>query len=232
MKITKSPHEFKHLGALTAGIVAVLIISNIASTKIIQFGAFVLDGGTFLFPLAYIFGDVLTEVYGYKVTRRVIYTGFFWLAVTALLFQLLVAIPPVVGEEARSEAFAMILGLTPRLFFASLLGYWAGEFTNSYVLARLKLATQGKHLWMRTLGSTLAGQAVDTVVFLSVAFLGELPNNLLLQILVANYVFKVGIEALFTPVTYAVVRWFKQEEGIDVYDTHTNFNPFAWRDNA
>jgi uncharacterized integral membrane protein (TIGR00697 family) len=222
--------EYKYLGMLTAFLVAVLIISNIASTKIIQIGVFPLDGGTFLFPLAYIFGDILTEVYGYKVSRRVIYVGFVSLALASLTFQVLLLIPPVPGEEARAEAFALILGLTPRIFMGSLLGYFCGEFANSYVLAKLKIATQGKFLWLRTIGSTLVGQGVDTVVFLGVAFLGELPNDLLLSLLVANYIFKVGIEAAFTPITYRVVAWFKREEGVDTYDTNTNFSPFALRD--
>lgn len=219
--------EYKYLGVLTAFLVAVLIISNIASTKIIQIGVFPLDGGTFLFPLAYIFGDILTEVYGYRVSRRVIYVGFVCLALASLTFQILLLIPPVAGEEARADAFALILGLTPRIFLGSLLGYFCGEFANSYVLAKLKIATQGKFLWLRTIGSTLVGQGVDTVVFLSVAFLGELPNDLVLSLLVANYIFKVGIEAAFTPVTYRVVAWFKREEDVDAYDTDTNFSPFA-----
>lgn len=220
---------YKHLGVLTASLVAVLLISNIASTKIIQIGIFALDGGTFLFPLAYIFGDVLTEVYGYKASRRVIYTGFIWLAIGALTFQILVAIPAAPDWELQTS-FAAILGQTPRLLLASLLGYWAGEFTNSYVLARMKVSMGGKYLWMRTIGSTLFGEGVDTVVFLTIAFLGVLPNELLLTIALSNYLFKVGIEVLFTPLTYRVVAWFKREEQLDVYDTHTDFNPFRIAD--
>jgi len=228
--VSISTREYKYLGTLTALLVAVLIISNIASTKIIQIGIFSLDGGTFLFPLAYIFGDILTEVYGYKASRRVIYVGFFCLALASLTFQMLLAIPPVAGEEARAEAFAIILGLTPRIFLGSLVGYFFGEFANSYVLAKLKVATKGKMLWLRTIGSTLVGQAVDTTLFLTVAFLGELPNELVWQLLIANYIFKVGIEVICTPLTYRAVAWFKREEGADVYDTHTNFSPFAVRD--
>lgn len=220
---------YKHLGALTAAIVAVLLISNIASTKIIAIGMFALDGGTFLFPLAYIFGDILTEVYGYKASRRVIYTSFFWLMVAALTFQVVVLAPPA-DEWALQEAFASILGQTPRIVLGSVLAYAAGEFTNSYVLAKMKIATQGKWLWSRTIGSTLVGQGVDTAIFLGVAFWGILPNDLLLNIFISNYVFKVSIEVLFTPLTYATVAWFKRQEGADVYDHDTNFSPFAWRD--
>ncbi len=218
--------SYKHLGLLTASLVAVLLISNIASTKIIQLGVFALDGGTFLFPLTYIFGDILTEVYGYKASRRVIYTGFAWLALAALTFQILVLIPPA-PDWGLQDSFAAILGQTPRLLVASLAGYWAGEFTNSYILARMKVATNGKRLWTRTIGSTLFGQLVDTVVFLMIAFFGVLPNELLLNIALSNYLFKVGIEVLFTPITYRVIAWFKREEEMDVYDTNTNFNPFA-----
>ncbi len=220
---------YKHLGALTAAILAVLLISNIASTKIIAVGALALDGGTFLFPLAYIFGDVLTEVYGYKASRRVIYLCFFWLIVAALTLQVVVLAPPAADWELQA-AFASVLGQTPRIVLGSVLAYAAGEFTNSYVLAKLKLATGGRWLWTRTIGSTLAGQAVDTALFLGIAFWGVLPDTLLLTIFISNYVFKVGVEVLFTPLTYAIVAWFKREEGADVYDYDTNFSPFAWRD--
>ncbi|XWX04403.1 queuosine precursor transporter [Aggregatilineales bacterium SYSU G02658] len=222
---------YKHLGLLTASLVAVLLISNVASTKILQVGVFALDGGTFLFPLAYIFGDVLTEVYGYKASRRVIYIGFLWLAIAALTFQILVALPPAPDWELQ-EAFAAILGLTPRIMLGSLAGYWAGEFANSYTLAKMKVATRGRWLWTRTIGSTLVGQAVDTTVFLLIAFWGVLPNGLLLLIAVSNYIFKVGIEVVFTPVTYQVVAWFKREEQIEIFDTDTDFNPFRLSDIA
>lgn len=221
--------NYKYLGVLTASLVAVLLISNIASTKILQLGVFSLDGGTFLFPLTYIFGDVLTEVYGYKVSRRVIYTGFFWLAIAAVTFQVLVVLPPA-PDWTLQDSFAAILGQTPRLLLASLAGFFCGEFSNSYVLARMKVAANGKHLWQRTIGSTLVGQAVDTLVFLTIAFLGVLPNALLLNLAISNYLFKVGIEVLFTPITYRIVAWFKQNEGVDVYDRTTNFSPFAVRD--
>jgi queuosine precursor transporter len=221
---------YKHFGLLTASLVAVLIISNISSTKFIQLGWFSLDGGTFLFPLTYIFGDILTEVYGYKASRRVIYIGFFWMLIAAICFQVLVSIPPVPGQEASANAFALILGQTPRILFASLIGFWAGEFMNSYVLAKMKIATEGKHLWTRTIGSTIIGQAVDTVIFLTIAFAGILPNDVLLNIAVSNYIFKVGIEVLFTPATYQIVAWFKREENLDTFDTATNFNPLAIRD--
>lgn len=230
LKNTRNPDlsQFKYLGFITASLVAVLIISNISATKIVQFGSLVFDGGTFLFPLAYIFGDILTEVYGYRASRRVIWTGFFWVLVAALTFQVVVLAPPA-PDYPLQESFAAILGQTPRILLASLLGYFAGEFSNSYVLARLKVATQGRWLWSRTISSTLVGQAADTGVFVLVAFAGVYNGDILWAMFFSNYVFKVAVEVLFTPVTYVVVNRLKRAEGVEVFDSETNFNPFALR---
>lgn len=217
---------YRHIDLITAAFVAVLLISNIASTKILVIGPLTFDGGTILFPLAYIFGDVLTEVYGYRRARRVIWTGFFWIAAAVLVFAIVDALPPAEGWELQ-ESFSAILGQTPRIVLGSLIAYFAGEFSNSYILARLKIATRGRWLWTRTIGSTLVGQAVDTALFLVVAFWGVLPPELLLTVFISNYVFKVGIEALFTPITYAVVNFLKRAEGEDYFDHNTDFNPFA-----
>ncbi|MCA0452489.1 MAG: queuosine precursor transporter [Chloroflexi bacterium] len=217
---------YKHLDTVTASLVAVLIISNIAATKIIQVGPFSFDGGTFLFPLSYIFGDILTEVYGYKSSRRVIWTGFFWLFVTAIVLMLVDGATPA-GDWPFQDSFHTILGQTPRIVIASLAGFLAGEFSNSYVLAKMKIWTQGKHLWARTIGSTVAGELVDTIVFTLIAFGGVFTNDLLLSLIVSAYLFKLGIEVLFTPITYRVVSWLKEVEKEDYYDIGTNFNPFA-----
>ncbi len=217
---------YRYIDLVMAAFVAVLLISNIASTKIVAFGPLSFDGGTLLFPLAYIFGDVLTEVYGYRRSRRVIWTGFFWLVVTALVLGIVDWLPPA-ADWSGQDAFHAILGQTPRIVGASLLAYFAGEFSNSFVLAKMKLATQGRWLWMRTIGSTLVGEGVDTVVFVLVAFLGVLPNELVWAVLVSNYIFKVGVEVVFTPVTYAVVSFLKRAEHEDYYDRDTDFNPFA-----
>lgn len=226
MNMTSSGRRlYKHLDFVTASLVAVLIVSNIAATKIIQIGPFAFDGGTFLFPLSYIFGDVLTEVYGYKSSRRVIWTGFLWLFVTAITLALVDGATPA-GDWPLQESFHAILGQTPRIVIASLCGYLAGEFSNSYVLARMKVWMAGKQLWARTIGSTLVGQIVDTVIFTVIAFAGVLPNELLFTAIWSGYVFKVGIEVLFTPVTYRIVNWLKRVENEDYYDTNTNFNPF------
>ncbi|MBI5813480.1 MAG: queuosine precursor transporter [Deinococcota bacterium] len=220
---------YRYLDFITALFVVVLIVSNIASTKVVLLGPFTFDGGTILFPLAYIFGDVLTEVYGYKRSRRVIWTGFFLLILATLTFGIVNALPTPPDQQNTARAFAAILGLVPRIVLASLVAYWVGEFVNSYVLAKLKIATQGRWLWTRTLGSTLIGQGLDTGLFLLIAFYGVWDNALLWTVFVSNYVFKVGVEALFTPLTYAIVGFLKRAEREDYYDRDTNFNPFAVR---
>ncbi|WP_234553502.1 queuosine precursor transporter [Thermus caliditerrae] len=218
----------KYLDLITALFATVLLTSNVASTKLVVLGPFTFDGGTLLFPLAYIFGDVLTEVYGYRKSRRVIWTGFFALLLATLTFQAVAALPaPQDGESQRfGEAFGLLLGLTPRIVLGSLLAYFAGEFANAYVLAKLKVRTEGHHFWLRALLSTLAGQGLDTGVFLLVAFYGVWPHEVLLAVFLSNYVFKVGVEALMLPVTYGVVGFLKRAEGMDAYDRDTDFNPF------
>lgn len=205
--------------------VAILIISNVASTKILQLGFFTFDGGTILFPLSYIFGDILTEVYGYSKARRVIWTGFFCTALAAFVFYIVQILPPAKGWE-NQEAYVKILGLTPRIVAASLIAYFAGEFSNSFTLAKMKIFTRGRWLWTRTIGSTLVGELVDTLFFITIAFLGVFDLRLLLAVFISNYVFKVGVEVLATPITYAVVRFLKRSEDVDYYDYKTKFNPF------
>jgi queuosine precursor transporter len=218
--------HYRYLDLIMALFVAVLLISNVASSKILNLGPFTFDGGTILFPVSYIFGDVLTEVYGYRRSRRVIWTGFACTALMAVTFAVVGALPPAAGWENQA-AYDAILGWTPRIVLGSLLGFWAGEFSNSFVLARLKVLTGGRWLWTRTIGSTLVGEGVDTVIFATVAFLGVLPGDLLAALIVSNYVFKVGVEVLATPATYAAVTALKAAEGEDFYDRGTDFNPFA-----
>lgn len=217
---------YRYVDLVTAAFVAVLIVSNIASSKILLLGPFTFDGGTILFPLAYIFGDILTEVYGYARSRRVVWTGFALLVLTAAVLALVDGLPPAPDWELQ-EGFHAVLGQTPRIVAASLIAYWVGEFANSFVLAKLKLLTRGRWLWLRTIGSTLIGEGLDTAVFLAVAFLGVLPPDLLGAVLVSNYVFKVGVEVLFTPITYRVVGELKRREAEDYYDWNTDFSPFA-----
>ncbi len=219
---------YSWLDVITGAFVAVLLISNVASTKILRLGPFSFDGGTILFPLAYIFGDVLTEVYGYRRSRRVIWTGFISLGLAAVVFAAVDFLPPASGWTLQ-QSYHAILGQTPRIVLASLAGYFAGEFSNSYILARMKILTRGQWLWTRTIGSTLVGEAVDTLLFLLIAFLGVLPLPLLRAVFISNYVFKVGVEVLFTPVTYRVTSLLKRLEAEDCYDYHTDFNPFIFR---
>lgn len=220
---------YRHLDTLTATFVAVLLISNIASTKIVDFGPFAFDGGTLLFPLAYIFGDVLTEVYGFARSRKVIWLGFGAAFLLAVVLMAVDALPPANDWAANQNAFHAILGLTPRIVTASLVAYFVGEFVNAYMLAKMKIWLAGKKLWVRTIGSTLIGEALDTAIFCAIAFYGVLPNELLVTIFVSNYIFKVGVEVVATPATYAVVSWLKKAEHEDYYDTKTNFNPFRLR---
>ena len=219
---------YRHIDTVTALFVAVLLISNVASTKIVDLWFFTFDGGTLLFPLSYIFGDILTEVYGYGRSRKVIWLGFASALLMSLVFILVGKMPSARGWE-NQEAYEKILGLTPRIVLASLAAYFSGEFSNSFVLAKMKILTRGRHLWMRTIGSTLVGELVDTLLFVMIAFGGTLSAGLLWTVVVSNYVFKTAVEALFTPLTYWIVRVLKRAEGADYYDLHTNFSPFYFR---
>jgi len=221
--------SYRYLEPITGLFVAVLLISNIASSKIVEFGPLTFDGGTLLFPLSYIFGDILTEVYGYKRSRRVIWLGFFCAFLMALTLAAVQWLPPAAGWD-NQIAYEKILGMTPRIVAASLIGYWSGEFSNSYVLAKMKIWTEGRWLWTRTIGSTIVGEAVDSFLFLVIAFAGVLNGGLLVTLFISNYIFKCGVEVLFTPVTFSVVRHLKQREGVDHYDRGTRFNPFIIRD--
>jgi queuosine precursor transporter len=218
--------------------VTVLVVSNIASSaKIVDWGfslfgvPLAFDAGTLLFPVSYIFGDILTEVYGYRRSRRVIWTGFFCLALSSFVFWVVGRLP---GEAtwqsyAGQEAYNAILGgmSSGGIVLASLLGYWTGEFSNSFTLAKMKILTGGRWLWTRTIGSTIIGELVDTLVFVSVASLfGVFPWSLFPTLVLTNYLFKCGVEALMTPVTYFVINHLKRAEHEDYYDYNTDFNPF------
>ncbi len=218
--------SYKYLDYITGIFVAVLLISNTASVKILNLGWFAFDGGTILFPLAYIFGDILTEVYGYKRSRRVIWTGFFCIILMAVVYAIVGYLPAAEGWGMQ-DAYMSILGIVPRIVLASIIAYFAGEFSNSYILAKMKVWMSGKHLWMRTIGSTIVGEGVDTALFVLIAFAGTMPTSLLVAVIVSNYIFKVGVEVVFTPITYHVVSFLKRTENEDYYDRNTNFNPFS-----
>ncbi len=220
--------EFKHITVIAVIFVSVLLISNVVSAKIVEIWKFDFDAGTLLFPLSYIFGDIMTEVYGYRRTKRIIWMGF---AVNVFMALIFIGVGHLPASELwnNQSAYDAILGWTPRIVVASMIAYWFGEFSNSYVLAKMKVWMKGNVLWVRTIGSTLVGEGFDTVIFVCLAFYGLVPNEFLIVIIASNYVFKVGIEILFTPVTYKVVDFLKRSEGCDVYDRKTNFNPFKFK---
>lgn len=209
--------EYK-LYDLTLGLfVAILIISNVVSTKITAVGPFTLDGGVILFPIVYIFDDVLTEVYGFKGSRRIIWAGFFSLILMSLVFWIVGILPAADGWNLQ-EAYQSILMAAPRIAIASMIAYWFGEFTNSYILSKMKNWTKGKHLWARTIGSTIFGELIDTVLFCTLAFYGALPSLVLLALMMSNYIIKVSYEVIATPVTYLIIKLYKKVEDVDVYD--------------
>jgi hypothetical protein len=217
--------DYQYLDVITAFFVAVLLISNVASAKLMKLAVFTFDGGTILFPLSYIFGDILTEVYGYVRSRRVIWLGFGAALLMSVVFIIVGRLPSAEGWP-NQDAYDKILGLTPRIVVASLIAYFCGEFSNSFTLAKMKILTKGRWLWTRTIGSTLAGELVDSFLFVAIAFLGVWEMKLLVVTFISNYVFKVGVEIIFTPLTYRIVAFLKRKEHEDYYDYRTDFSPF------
>src|SRR5438067_13548924 len=211
--------------------VTCLITANIIAVKLIFLFGFLVPAGIIVFPLSYLFGDVLTEVYGYGAARYVIWLGFTCnlLAVIAIYIGGLAPAAPFWHDQA---AYNTILGFTPRLLLASFIAYLVGEFTNSFVLAKLKIVTKGRWLWTRTIGSTLVGEGLDTIIFISIAFWGIIPGSLMLQAILTQWIFKVLYEVIATPFTYAVVGFLKRRENLDAYDYRTNFNPLLLRNEA
>ncbi len=223
--------SYRYFDLILGSFVAVLLISNIVSVKAIRFTlpltglALSFDGGTLLFPLSYIFADILTEVYGYERSRRVIWAGLAGLVLMGFIIWL-VGVIPADPDWPLQEPYQVLLMTAPRIALASIIAYFAGEFSNSYILSRLKILTKGKYLWFRTIGSTLAGQFIDSVLFVLIAFGGVWENSLVMRVLISNYIFKTGYEVLATPLTYAVTRWLKKRENEDHYDYEANYNPF------
>ncbi len=216
---------------VVAVFVVCLIVANIIAVKLVTVFGLTVPAAVIIFPISYIFGDVLTEVYGYRRARQVIWLGFFCnlLAVVAIwLGQRL----PTASFWDGQAAYEKILGYTPRLLGASFVAYIAGEFANSYVLAKMKIATQGRWLWTRTIGSTLIGEGLDSVIFITLAFVGTIPTDGLVSAVITQWLFKSAYETLATPLTYAVVTFLKRKEGVDVYDYQTRFNPLLIRDSA
>ncbi len=219
---------FKHFEILVTVYVVVLLISNLVGQKLTALGPFRVSGAQVLFPITYIFSDIFTEVYGYAGSRRAIWMAFLANVLMALMGLFMVWIPSAPEWPAENQrAFELVFGAVPRMIVASLVAFWAGEFTNSYVLAKMKIWTRGRALWTRTVASTVAGQAIDSLIVTAVFFWGTVPLATILTAAGSGYLFKVLYEAAATPVTYAIVGGLKRSEGLDVYDDGTNFNPFA-----
>ena len=209
--------------------VTCLVTANIIAVKLAVIFGLVLPAAVVIFPVSYILGDVLTEVYGFARARQVIWLGFACNVLAVMAIAVAGALPAA-GFWDGNEAFAQILGQTPRILLASFLAYLLGEFANAYVLARLKVATEGRHLWLRTIGSTVIGQALDSAIFMTVAFAGIIPAEALLGAAVTQWLFKSAYEAAATPVTYLVVGWLKRREGGEAFDRELRLNPLALTD--
>ncbi|MEM9300886.1 MAG: queuosine precursor transporter [Pseudomonadota bacterium] len=229
-----SSHRFRYYDFAMAATCVIIVCSNIIGAgKVAEVGGFAFGAGVLFFPLSYVLGDVLTEVYGYARARRVIWAGFAAAAFAAGMAAIVTAMPPApawnvdVGGISKQDAFALNFGQAPRIVFASVLAIWAGEMVNAYVMAKMKVWSGGRALWQRTIGSTVVGQGVDTLLFYPLAFAGVWTTELILAVMGANYVLKVLWEALLTPVTYKVVAALKRAEGVDVYDAETDFTPFS-----
>src|ERR1700722_9250103 len=239
--ISNPARSYKYLDALTTAFVVILLVSNLIAQKICllgpvsvgrwSIGPFAVSGAILLFPITYIFGDVFTEVYGYAASRRAIWLGFFGTALLYVIGAIVIALPSAPGWR-NEQAFTTVFGFIPRILAASLIAFWAGEFANSYTMARLKLITNGRMLWTRTIGSTVVGQAVDTVLVIALTFGGIYPARILLNIIVTGYALKVAYEVIATPLTYLVVNWLKRAEQSDAFDRHQSFNPFSFAEKS
>jgi uncharacterized integral membrane protein (TIGR00697 family) len=220
------PHRtYRYYDLVMAAFVTVLLSANvIGAAKVAEIGGFTFGAGVLFFPISYLFGDVLTEVYGYKASRKVIWTGLATLILMSLNIWL-IGILPAESSWALQGAYDSLLAVVPRIALASILGYFAGEYSNSVVLSRLKVVMKGRRLWIRTIGSTLVGEFLDTVIFVIAAFAGLYPAHVLIAMLFSNYLFKCAIEAAFTPITYRVVAFIKKREELDAYDYGERYNP-------
>jgi uncharacterized integral membrane protein (TIGR00697 family) len=229
-----NPRHYKYYDLIMAAFVAVLLCSNlIGPGKTCLVLGITFGAGNIFFPISYIFGDILTEVYGYARGRKVIWAGFGAMIFAALMGQVVLRLPVDPGESFNvriQPALELVFGNTWRIVLGSILAFWAGDFANAYVLAKMKLLTRGRFLWTRTIGSTIIGQGVDSLLFYPVAFAGIWQNDILLKVVLFNWCFKVGVEVVFTPLTYLVVHRLKRAEAEDYYDRETNFTPFSLSD--
>jgi uncharacterized integral membrane protein (TIGR00697 family) len=237
--VNQPQRAFRYYDFCVAGMVAVLLCSNligpakVCTASLPLLGAVTFGAGNLFFPISYIFDDVLTEVYGYARARRAIWAGFGAMLFATFMSWAIIAMPLSPVEPFNQQlqpALEIVFGNTGRIAMASIFAYWIGDFANSYVLAKMKLWTNGRHLWTRTIGSTIIGEGLDSITFYPVAFYGIWNNQTLVAVIVFNWLLKVGVEVVATPVTYAVVGWLKRTENVDTYDRHTDFTPFTLRD--
>ena len=225
--MSNTQHKYKYYDLIMAAFVTVLICSNlIGAEKVVTILGFSFGAGILFFPISYFFNDILTEVYGYARSRKVVWAGFAGLGFASFMAWVVIKLPPAQGWVYQ-EAYETVFGQTWRIVLASMLAFFSGEFVNSYVLAKMKLFTRGKFLWTRTIGSTIAGEMIDSIIFYPIAFYGFWPNDLLITVMITNYVLKVSWEIIATPVTYKVVNFLKKKEHEDFYDHDTNFTPFS-----
>lgn len=230
----EKPRTYKYYDLVLAAFVAVILCSNligvhkVSSVNLPYYGEYVYGAGVLFFPISYLFGDILTEVYGYKRSRKVIWAGFGSLIFASLMAYVVTSLPAAKTMSPEQQAAVdLIFGQTPRIVAASLIAFWAGEFVNSFVLAKMKLFTEGRFLWMRTVGSTVLGEIADSAIFYPVAFFGTWSNEQLVSVMIGNYFIKVLWEVLATPFTYLIVGWLKKAEHEDYFDRTTDFNPFS-----
>ena len=222
--------QFRYYDFVMAAFVAILLLSNVIGAAkpaalTISGEQWIFGAGILFFPLGYVIGDVLTEVYGYARARRVIWAGFAALLFMAFMSWVVVALPPAPGWAGQA-AYESVFGQVWRIVIASITAFWAGEFVNSYVMARMKIWTGGKHLWSRTIGSTIVGQGIDSLIFYPIAFWGVWSNQQVISVMITNWLLKVGCEVVLTPVTYVAVGWLKRKEGVEIFDEGTDFSPF------
>lgn len=215
---------YKYLGLITTLYIAFQLISDITAGKIVQLGIFTVSATVLYFPITYIFSDILTEVYGYAKARNVVWQALLASVIAGVVYQLVVWLPPAVGFDAN-DAYTRVLGSVPRILLGGWIAVWVGGILNNFVLAKMKVWTRGKHLWLRTISSTIVGEGANTILFYTIALYGILPQNLLVTSILSGWLLKTIVEIVFTPVTYLVVNKLKKAEGEDYYDTNTDFNP-------
>jgi len=224
----KIPKQYKYLGLITALYITFQLVSDVTAGKIVQLGFFTVSATVLFFPFTYIIADILTEVYGYARARSVVWMVLFSSVIAGLIYSVVVFLPPAVGFDAN-DAYVRVLGQIPRILIGGWIAVWVGGILNDYILAKMKVWTKGKHLWTRTIGSTIVGEGANTVLFYTIALYTVIPNGLLVTSILSGWFLKVGIEVVMTPITYKVIAKLKKVEGEDYYDTNTNFNPLIIR---